>query len=61
MIHGNSTKIPQKTITILSHAQATPQNIIAGRHSAIYTQLWVDKVLKNSKNPTGVVSFHSGV
>ena len=46
MILGNSTKIPKKTITFLSHAQATPQNIIAGRHSAIYTRLWVDKGLK---------------
>ena len=46
MILGKNTNIPQKTITTLPHAQATPQNIIAGSHSAIYTQLWVDKGLK---------------
>ena len=46
MVLGKNTNIPQKTITTLPHAQATPQNIIAGSHSAIYTQLWVDKGLK---------------
>ena len=43
MILGKNTKIPPTTITNLSHAQATRQNIIAGRHSGIYTWLWVDK------------------
>ena len=46
MIHGKNTNIPQKAITTLLHAQATPQNIIAGSLSVIYTQLWLDKGLK---------------
>ena len=31
MILGKNTKIPQTGITVLSHAQATPQNITAGK------------------------------
>ena len=61
MILGKNTKIPQTTITNLSHARATRQNIIAGIHSAIYTWLCVDKGLKNQQIPNRVVSFHSGI
>ena len=35
MILGKNTKIHQTGITVLSHAQATPQNIIAGKQQIL--------------------------